>query len=192
MEGKSISYFAALGRIRVYLENDDDIYKEEMLAYGGAAIGVVLIASSVNQLRKKSKYPSKKTTIIPSSIDPLKEYVSEEVLLMISTDSTWTELCDRASEFIVLYKEEMIEFLHAVAEVIAFQVSLNVEGKTITFGTPRIFRKKLHAVVEAVRVMRAAVQDKCSSALDDFDEIAADIQRTHDDEAYNMQLSALV
>jgi hypothetical protein len=44
--------------------------------------------------------------------------------------------------------------------------------------------------VEAVRVMRAAVEDKCASALDEFDEVAADIQRTHDDYAYNMLLDA--
>jgi len=163
--------------------------QNKFLAYGGALAGVGLIASSLGQLRKARCVPKKKISM-PSSIEPLKEFVDEEILLIIATDSTWTELCDRASEFIVLYKDEMVDFLNAVAAVVAFQVSLQVNGGHISLGTPRIFRTKLHAVVEAVRVMRAAVQHKCSSALDDFDELAADIQRTHDDEAYNMQLAA--
>ena len=151
----------------------------------GTLAGLGLLATSFNKKRKEAK------PALPSSIEPLLEFVQEDILSIISTDPTWTELCDRASEFTVLYKDSIVDFLHSVAAVVAFKISLRVNKQKISLGTPRIFRTKLHAVVECVRNMRAAVQDKCSSALDDFDEIAADIQRTHDDEAYNMQLEAM-
>ena len=86
----------------------------KLLAYGGALAGVGLIASSFSQVKKKNEV---KITI-PSSIEPLLEFVSEDVLISISKDSTWTELCDRASEFVVLYKDEMVDFLYAVADVV--------------------------------------------------------------------------
>lgn len=163
--------------------------QKNLILVGGSLASLGIIATGVANLTKKKQIIVKKSSL-PSSIEPLKEYVDEELLLIIATNSTWTELCDRISEFVVLYKEEIVDFLKAVASVVAFHISMQVNGRKISLGTPRLFRTKLHAVVEAVRTMRAAVQHKCSSVLDDFDEVAADIQRTHDDEAYNMQLEA--
>lgn len=156
-------------------------------AYGGAAAGVGLIVAGLT-MRTSGRGKIAKKRSIPDYMKPLLPIVGEETVAMISTDSTWAELCDRASEFFILCKPEFKELLVAVAGVVAFQVALQINGNAFNHGTPRLFRTKLHSVVEAVRLMRAAVEDKCPSALDDFDEIAADIQRTHDDAAYNMQL----
>ena len=109
---------------------------------------------------------------------------------MLALDPAWTELCDRAGEFATIAKDEFKALLLAVAKVVAFQVSVQVNGNRVTPGTPRLFRERLHAVIEAVRLMRAAVADKCPSALTDFDDVAADIQRTHDDYAFNMLLES--
>lgn len=160
--------------------------QRKLLAYGGAAAGVGLILTGLTM--RTAKKTSKAS--IPDYVKPLAALVGEETVLVISTDPHWTELCDRASEFSALCRDEFKDLLRAVASVVAFQLSLQVNGSKLTLGTPRIFRTRLHAVVEAVRIMRAAVEDKCPSALDDFDEVAADIQRAHDDSAYNMQLEA--
>jgi hypothetical protein len=158
--------------------------KNKLLAYGGAAAGVGLIVTAVTMRRKPQT-----STEIPQYVQHLTALVGEDTMRMISTDPAWTELAERASEFYVLAPEEFKELLRAIAHVVAFQMSLQVNRK-MTFGTPRLFRTKLHAVVEAVRTMRAVVADKCVSAIDDFDEVAADIQRAHDDAAYNVQLEA--
>jgi hypothetical protein len=163
------------------------------LAYGGAAAGVGLIFAGLTMRPlstvERAKRIAKKRNV-PDFAKPLVSIAGEETVLMICMDPTWSELCDRASEFYVLGKDEFKELLASVAAVVAFQVALQVNGGIPSLGTPRLFRVKLHAVVEAVRLFRAAVEHKCPSALDDFDEVAADIQRTHDDAAYNMQLDA--
>lgn len=173
--------------------------KKSLLLYGGAAAGLGLLFSGGMLSKKKTLVSTsnskslKKQEIcktVPEYMKPLVPIVGEDAVCIISTDPIWSELCDRASEFYVLCKDEFKEFLMAVAGVVAFQISLRVNEEKITLGVPRKFRVKLHAVVESVRLMRAAVEDRCSSAIDDFDEVAAEIQRTHDDFAYNMQLEA--
>jgi hypothetical protein len=166
------------------------IKKMNSLAYGGAAAGIGLIFAGLTMRPNSTAKKLAKKRTVPNFAKPLVKLVGEETVLMICMDPTWAELCDRASEFYVLAKDEFKDLLQAVAAVVAFQIALQVNGGVPSLGTPRLFRTKLHAVVEAVRLMRAGVEHKCPSALDDFDEIAADIQRTHDDAAYNMQLEA--
>ena len=94
------------------------------------------------------------------------------------------------SDFQNMCKEEYKEFLVAVAGAIGFMISIKLNGGEIKLGTPRLFRKTSHPIIEAVRTMRAVLSVKCPSALVDFDEIAAEVQRTHDDNALNLQLEA--
>lgn len=162
-------------------------------AIGGCVAGAGLLATSVamaTKPRSSSAAVPAAAARIPEYVLPLVDLVGEDAVAMIAMDPTWTELCDRAADYCLLARDELKELLLAVARVVAFQVSMQVNGAPLTLGTPRKFRRQLHAVVEAVRIMRAAVEDKCASALDDFDEVAADIQRTHDDYAYNMLLDA--
>jgi hypothetical protein len=160
---------------------------KKLFAYGSAAAGAGLILAGLTGMRKRKVVKPKKHNI-PDYLTSLIPIAGQEVVGLISFDPQWAELCDRASEFYVLAKEEFKNLLFAVAGVVAFQLSIQVNQTKPSLGTPRMFRTKLHAVVEAVREMRATVEEKCSSALDDFDEVAADIQRSHDDAAYNMQL----
>ncbi len=161
------------------------------IAIGGCVAGAGLLATSVAMASKSKRCDAAPSAArIPEYVLPLVDLVGEDAVAVIAMDPTWTELCDRAADYAALARDELKELLLAVARVVAFQVSLQVNRAPLTLGTPRVFRSRLHAVVEAVRVMRAAVEDKCASALDEFDEVAADIQRTHDDYAYNMLLDA--
>ena len=159
---------------------------KSLLLAGGAAAGLGLYMSK--QLKKKKQ--EKEEVSIPSYLKPLVAIGGEKIVALISTDPLWSELCDRASEFYTIAKEEYKTFLNAVANVVAFKIAMQVNENETKMGTPRLFRNKLHAVVESVRMMRFVIEDKCISSLDDFDEVASDIQRTHDDEAYNMLLES--
>lgn len=162
--------------------------------------GVALITFGLYGMFKKSKksasltggaiVPNDIPGTVPSYLEHLVEIGGEDMLKVIAMDPAWAELVQRSSEFLVLCKEEFYIFLKAVAEVIAFVIALNLKNKKPSFGTPRVFRTKLHGVIEGVRLMRAAVEEKCFSALNDFDEVASDIQKMHDDAAYNMLLDA--
>ena len=146
-------------------------------------LGGVLIGGSVYYAMSRASKP--KETSVPSYLEPLVPLVGEKVAAIIGTDSLWGELCDRAAEFAPIAKDEYVNFLHAVAGVIGFKLSLQVNKTKLTLGTPRLFRTKLHAVIEEVRNMRAEIEEKSPSCLDDFDNIAADVQKLHDDESYN-------
>lgn len=158
---------------------------KKALAVGGMVAGLGLLYTGLTHRGSSSKQPS-----IPDYALPLVDIVGIETMRMLALDPVWMELCDRAGEFATTAREQFKELLVAAAKVVAFQVALQLKDNKVKPGTPRIFRTRLHAVIEAVRMMRAAVAAKCPSALVDFDEVAADIQRTHDDYAYNMLLEA--
>jgi hypothetical protein len=151
------------------------------------AMGGVIIGGSVfyalTQTGKKEDKP--KTTTVPSYLEHLVPTVGAKVAAIVGTDSLWGELCDRAAEFAPLARNEYANFVHAVAGVVGFKLSLKVNKTKLTLGTPRLFRAKLHAVIEEIRNMRAEIEEKSPSSLEDFDYIAADVQKLHDDEAYN-------
>jgi hypothetical protein len=120
----------------------------------------------------------------------LKLMLGKETVEMLSMDKTWGELVDRVhNEFYIICSDYFTEFAMNVAGVVSFMVTLR-KNKKMTFGTPRLFRQKLHPVIESIRKMRSVVESCAPSALVDFDELAAEIQRTHDDAANNIQLEA--
>lgn len=148
-------------------------------------IGGVVLGGTLYYAMTRSGNEKTKQTSVPSYLEPIVPLVGEKVAAIIGTDSLWGELCDRAAEFAPLCKDEYSNFLMAVAGVIGFKLSLQVNNTKLTLGTPRLFRRKLHAVIEEVRNMRAEIEEKSASSLDDFDFIASDIQKLHDDESYN-------
>ena len=162
-------------------------------AIGGIAAGAGLLLAGVQKMSGKNKLKggedAKKVRNVPDYVKPLINLVGEETIASISKDPSWTELCDRAADFYSLSVLEFKELCYAIADVVEFQVSLNQEKK-INLGTPRLFRQKLHAVVEAVRNYRAGIELKCASALNDFDDVASDIQKAHDDAANNIFLES--
>lgn len=130
--------------------------------------------------------------VLPSYLLPLKNLVPEEVLENIALDSTWADIVDRLSEFAVMTKPEYTLFLLAVADVTKYYHLLLTKEIQLSKKTPRVFRTYLHQVIECVRLMRAALEDKSPESLNDFDEIAADVQRTHDDYATNVYYDSIL
>jgi hypothetical protein len=162
------------GAINTEKEKDDD---ENSYSYGE-------LDNNDNDEDEETQKPSN------NYLPHLKLMLGKETVEMLSLDKTWGDLVDRVhSEFYVLCKDYFEEFATNVAGVVAFLVSLKV-NKNMTFGTPRLFRQKLHPVIESIRKMRFVVEKSAPSALMDFDELAAEIQRTHDDAANNIQLEA--
>lgn len=131
-------------------------------------------------------YFKTKDMSLPSYLENLKTFVPIEILQDISLDNIWSDLVDRTSEFAVLMKPEFTIFLVSVAGVCKYYYGIEHKKIEVNRATPRIFRNYLHKVIESVRLMRAALEDKSMSSLNDFDELAAEIQRTHDDYATNI------
>jgi hypothetical protein len=156
------------------------------LAVGGLVAGGGMIYAGMNGY---FGFKSTRSKTIPEFAKPFLDLVDEDVVQNICYDSTWAELCDRAGDFATIATDEFKDLLIAVGAAVAFQREID-EGKKVTFGTPRLYRARMHAIIEAVRNMRAAIESKFSSSLYDFDDVAAEIQRTHDDYSSNMLLEA--
>jgi hypothetical protein len=154
------------------------------LAIGGLVAGGGLVYAGVTRFFSKTEDGP-----IPEYAKPFLELVDEKVVRDLIKDSTWAELCDRAGDFATIAKDEFTELLLAVSSAVLFATDLE-KNRKITLGTPRIYRSRMHAIIEAVRNMRAAIEAKFPASMDDFDDVAADIQRTHDDYCANMLLEA--
>jgi len=158
------------------------------LAVGGLIAGSGLLYAGINGYFSSKVSP--KNADVPEFAEPFLEFVNESTVKNICLDPTWSELCDRAADFAIIAKDEFTDLLIAVGHAVEYQQAVETHKVKLSHGSPRIYRKFMHAVIEAVRCMRAAIELKFSSSLDDFDEIAADIQRTHDDYCSNMLLEA--
>lgn len=157
----------------------------QYVKYGGLAAGLGIVYGSFLAFKKNSeKYLSDSTL-------PLLEFADEDTLLEINQDNAWMELCDRMAEFATLCKDDYSNFLLSVAEAVKFQREVDTKQRILNIGTPRLFATKLHAIIEDVRSMRACLVDKAAYVIDDFDEVASDVQKKHDDEASNMILQSM-
>ena len=125
------------------------------------------------------------------NVDDLETIVGKDAARVLALDTTWLELVDRLGEFALFAKSEYKDVVSAVAGVVAFQTSLSLKKIKHTFATPRKYRARLHAVIEAVRCMRAQIELESPSCLEDFDEIAADVQTTHNDYNSNMYFNSV-
>lgn len=158
---------------------------------GGAiatAAGLLLYSnskkSSVNNDLKKSRLKT-------PNVEDLEKIVGTDTAQMLALDPIWLDLIDRLAEFSPFAKEEYKDVVIAAARIVAFNAALSLNKIKLTFGTPRKFRSKLHAVIEAVRCMRAQLDLSFPSCLEDFDEVAAEIQTTHNDYNNNMYFNSL-
>ena len=157
------------------------------LPFIGLLAGVGMMYTGFSKVTKKKQ--QKLCKELPDYAKPFSKLISEDSVKVLLLDPLWYDLCDRASEYSAIAKDEFADLLQACANVVGFQVMASL--KDYTKGTPRLYRTKLHAVIEAVREMRAEIEENCSlTTLDEFDEVAADIQSTHDDYALNMLLDS--
>jgi len=155
---------------------------------GGA---VAAVAGFLYTLTLKPKTSVQQPKASSVNVDDLEKIVGRDTAQMIALDPTWLDLVDRLGEFALFAREEYKDVVIAAARIVAFNVSLSVKQIKLSFGTPRKFRAKLHAVIEAVRCMRAQLDISFPSCLEDFDEVAAEIQTTHNDYNNNMYFNSL-
>ena len=153
---------------------------------GGA---VAAVAGFLYTLTLKPKTSDKQQNAV--NVDDLEKIVGRDTAKMIALDPTWLDLIDRLGEFALFAREEYKDVVIAAARIVAFNVSLSLKQIKLSFGTPRKFRAQLHAVIEAVRCMRAQLDISFPSCLEDFDEVAAEIQTTHNDYTTNMYFTSL-
>lgn len=143
-------------------------------------------SNTTNTVIYKSK-PNKTTP----NVEDLEKIVGQDTAQMLALDPIWLDLIDRLGEFSPFAKDEYKEVVIAAARIVAFNAALSLNKIKLTFGTPRKFRTKLHAIIEAVRCMRAQLDLTFPSCLEDFDEVAAEIQTTHNDYNNNMYFNSL-
>lgn len=125
------------------------------------------------------------------NVEDLEKIVGRDTAQMLALDSTWLDLVDRLGEFEPFARDEYKDVATAAARIVAFNAALTLHKVKLTFGTPRKFRTKLHAVIEAVRCMRAQLEHTFPTCLEDFDEIAAEVQTTHNDYNTNMYFNSM-
>jgi len=155
---------------------------------GGAVAAVAGLFYTMTLKTKTSAQTQKGSSV---NVDDLERIVGRDTAKMIALDPTWLDLIDRLGEFALFAREEYKDVVIAAARIVAFNVSLSLKQIKLSFGTPRKFRSKLHAVIEAVRCMRAQLDITFPSCLEDFDEVAAEIQTTHNDYNTNMYFNSL-
>lgn len=160
---------------------------KKFLAYGGIAAGVGLMYAAIFL---KSKPKLKRMNDLSDAQKSLLDFATEHTLKTIAIDHLWFELCDRAADFATLAPKQFSELLYRVSKVVKFQNEIDLNEKKLTISTPRLYASKMHSIIECVRSFREQIMLKASYSLEDFDEIAADIQKKHDDDSSNMILHA--
>lgn len=90
--------------------------------------------------------------------------------------SEWAEICFRMEDYSKLVPKQYKNFMSCVIMYLKFKKL----PKHQSISYPRLTRKYLHPIIEAVRVMRAEIEKKYSTYLIEFDDIAADVQTLHD------------
>ena len=154
-----------------------------ILLFAGAFIGMGALQSHAGQEGSLTE-PPKNEPKIPPFAEPFVDLVGHDTIQIICLDSTWLELCDRAGEFGIVAKNDFVQLLKAVADTIHF---LRTDGATTTKSTPRLFRARSHLIIEAVRNMHATIEERGDEKLlREFEELAADFQRIHNDYAFNV------
>lgn len=114
--------------------------------------------------------------------------------LNILKASEWIDVCFRLEEFSKLSPKRFMGVIRCVLIYIKFKNTEYIEkkqNKNKIKLLPRLARKYLHPIIEAVRYMRADLQENYSEYIHDFDDIAADIQTIHDSCATNIFLDTL-
>ncbi len=157
-------------------------YRNLILAVGGA----LTLQFFIGKMGSAPSAPADfKGGSIPQFAQPFADLVGEKHISILCEDPVWLELCDRAGEYALIAKPAFADLLRAVALSIAFSRT-DVSKR----ARPRLYREYLHSIVEAVREMRAVIEEGHPEVLNNFDEIAADIQRTHDEYALNALLDS--
>jgi hypothetical protein len=137
-----------------------------------AVSSLAVVAAGLSQAKK---HVSKKINQrLKNLLDP---YLSEDQIEILELDDQYLDIAYRFMEYASLtpyYKS----FLHCVVNLIEYKTSI-VSPKQ---HHVKEFSKKGHAVIHSVRLMRTYLELKMPSILDEFDEVAADVQTKYEED----------
>lgn len=150
-----------------------------------AVTGLGLVALGFSQTKKfvaKGHTTHVKRTLLA--------YLSEDQFDTLATEEDYLDIAYRFIEFsslTPLFKT----LLYCMYEVVHFKQELPKES--LKHHHVKTFATKGHSLISAVRMMRAYLELKMPSILDDFDEVAADVQTKYEEDhehlLYDVQMS---
>lgn len=148
------------------------------LAFGTLSVAFLSFGYLRRNLRKShetGQYKLLSMVIIP------------EVLDIISRDRDYIDILSRLLEF---QSTDPVHFDLIVRSIHNIIVFLRGLSKHITMTDSMNYVKLGHMMIENVRLMRALLELKMPSALQDFDEIAVDIQTKYDEDREGLLFDA--
>lgn len=119
----------------------------------------------------------------------LAERVVRDTLDVLQLDDDYLDVIARLAEFQPADPFNFAELARATAAVITFLCAVRARGKT-TMADVMEYSTRGQEVIEAVRQMRSFLELKMPSALDDFDEIAVDVQSKYDEDREHVLFDA--
>lgn len=147
-------------------------------AFGSAAL-IGSIAAFAKQRFTK--------TISDRQKNVLEEKVSSDVLDILSQDESYLNIVVRIAEYEPICPDAFEELVRAIVPVIKF---LNTTRKTITMQDNKDYVLLGHVVIDATRIFRTMLEMKMPNVLEDFDEVATDIQAKYDEDRESMLFDA--
>lgn len=94
----------------------------------------------------------------------------------------WLDLLHRLKMF-AKFAHEDFEAVTEACAAFAREKAVAYERPKLSTADVMLLRKSLQALIEAVRLMRAVIELKSKTALEDFDEVATDLNAKVEDES---------
>lgn len=151
-----------------------NIYVQGAARYLAAAAGVSFMLVAFQQTRKHIS-KSRGTYVL----ERLEDFATPEVVKALAVDDDFLDIAFRLSEFGAMTPQPYRATLKSMADVVSFLQDL---PETKNGSHVKLFSLKGHEMINAIRLMRAYLELKVPSVLDDFDEVAGDIQTKYDEE----------
>lgn len=125
----------------------------------------------------------------------IKELITENEFNLLRK-SEWIEILFKFYDFYALNSNMYLKLVRRVLKFLHFKERIEnqelqgVKRKT-KLGIPRISRSYLHPIIECIREMRYMIEKEFGTIyLNDFDELASEIQNIHNSCASNILLDA--
>lgn len=120
----------------------------------------------------------------------LQDKIQPEILEIIVKDETYFSIVGRIADYQPISSQAFEDLVRAIVPVIEFLESRRSSNQKITMQDNKDYVFLGHAVIEATRIFRTILEMKMPNVLEDFDEIATDIQAKYDEDREAMLFDA--
>jgi hypothetical protein len=146
-----------------------------MQSTGKYVLAVSTAAVALAGLSQVKKLMSKKINQRMRSL--LHPYLSEEQITQLEQDEQYIDIAYRFVEYASLTPFFKL-FLLSTLDLVDYKTSI----QTAKQYHVKEFSRKGHTMIHAVRLMRTYLELKMPSILDEFDEVAADVQTKYEED----------